>query len=126
MMFTSVAERKVDAGDFRGGGEPLPLDVRNLSGMSWTVQATPQVPVPLFPTAPMIPATWVPWSVVVGRVSPVGAIGPHGGVDSVHVVAESVLSGLGIDPQVGDEVGVRQEGPRYRGWRPRWTKRRGE
>src|SRR6185295_2635836 len=32
----------------------------NLSDISFTFQATPTVPIPLFPTAPIVPATWVP------------------------------------------------------------------
>jgi hypothetical protein len=40
---------------------PLPLAPRNLSPISDTFQATPATPTPLFPTAPIVPATCVPW-----------------------------------------------------------------
>ena len=40
---------------------PLPLAVRNLRAMMRVFHATPATPTPLFPTAPMVPAQWVPW-----------------------------------------------------------------
>ena len=38
---------------------PSPSKMR--TGMSRTFQATPDTPMPLLPTAPMVPATCVPW-----------------------------------------------------------------
>src|SRR5512134_2716822 len=40
---------------------PDPAAFRNLSGMILTFQLTPETPAPLLPTAPIVPATWVPW-----------------------------------------------------------------
>ena len=40
---------------------PEPEALRNLHAMRRTVQLTPTTPRPLFPTAPIVPATWVPW-----------------------------------------------------------------
>ena len=40
---------------------PLPLELRNFSPIMLAVQFTPTTPKPLLPTAPMVPATWVPW-----------------------------------------------------------------
>jgi hypothetical protein len=39
---------------------PLPEELRNFPPISFTFQATPVTPTPLLPTAPMVPATWVP------------------------------------------------------------------
>src|ERR1035438_4039338 len=41
--------------------DPMPFELRNLSGMSCTDHATPLPSTPLLPTAPMMPATCVPW-----------------------------------------------------------------
>ena len=41
---------------------PDPEAFRNLHAMRRTVQLTPTTPTPLFPTAPIVPATWLPWS----------------------------------------------------------------
>ena len=41
--------------------QPLPSESRNLSAMIRTFQLTPATPIPLSPTAPIVPATWVPW-----------------------------------------------------------------
>ena len=41
--------------------EPLPPAFRNFSPMIWTSQITPATPMPLFPTAPMVPEQWEPW-----------------------------------------------------------------
>ena len=41
--------------------EPLPLAPKNFNAMILVVHATPATPMPLFPTAPIVPATWVPW-----------------------------------------------------------------
>ena len=41
--------------------EPLPLAPKNFRAIIFVVHATPLVPMPLFPTAPIVPATWVPW-----------------------------------------------------------------
>ena len=41
--------------------EPLPSAPRNFSGMIDTCQFTPATPTPLSPTAPIVPATCVPW-----------------------------------------------------------------
>ena len=40
---------------------PEPLAFRNLHAMIRTVQLTPATPTPLFPSAPIVPETWVPW-----------------------------------------------------------------
>ena len=40
---------------------PEPVALRNLHAMSRTVQLTPTTPTALFPTAPIVPATWLPW-----------------------------------------------------------------
>ncbi len=40
---------------------PLPSASTNLRPISWAVQLTPATPVPLPPTAPIVPATCVPW-----------------------------------------------------------------
>src|SRR5262245_51701533 len=40
---------------------PEPLESRNLTAMMLAVQLTPATPLPLLPTAPIVPATWVPW-----------------------------------------------------------------
>ena len=40
---------------------PFPSASNILHGISRTFQLTPTTPTPLLPTAPMIPATWVPW-----------------------------------------------------------------
>src|SRR5262245_64953673 len=40
---------------------PLPVASRNLDAMMLVVQLTPTTPVPLLPSAPMVPATCVPW-----------------------------------------------------------------
>ena len=39
---------------------PLPFASRNLMPISWVVQLTPTTPMPLFPTAPIVPETCVP------------------------------------------------------------------
>ena len=40
---------------------PPPFALRNLSPMMLATQLTPATPVPLLPTAPMVPETCVPW-----------------------------------------------------------------
>ena len=40
---------------------PSPCESRNFSAMILTFQFTPAMPWPLFPRAPSVPATWVPW-----------------------------------------------------------------
>ena len=40
--------------------EPLPEESRNLQETIRTSQLTPVTPRALFPTAPMVPDTWVP------------------------------------------------------------------
>ena len=50
---------------------PFPSSSKALHGISRTAQSMPATPVPLFPTAPMIPATCVPWnSASIGSASP--------------------------------------------------------
>jgi hypothetical protein len=39
----------------------LPTPSPIFRGIIFTVHATPETPRALFPTAPMMPATWVPW-----------------------------------------------------------------
>ena len=39
-----------------------PLRPRNFAAISFTFQSTPATPLPLPPTAPIVPATCVPWS----------------------------------------------------------------
>ena len=41
---------------------PKPSASNILHGMSRTFQLTPTTPTPLLPTAPMMPATCVPWA----------------------------------------------------------------
>src|SRR5258708_8584849 len=41
--------------------EPLPLESRNLSDISLTLQLIPAMPSPLSAAAPIVPATCVPW-----------------------------------------------------------------
>ncbi len=41
--------------------EPVPLRPMNFNGINCTFQATPAMPRPLLPTAPMMPATCEPW-----------------------------------------------------------------
>src|SRR6266568_3274793 len=48
--------------------EPEPLALRNLSAISRVVGLTPITPRPLFPTAPIVPETCVPW-----RLSSIGS-----------------------------------------------------
>ena len=40
---------------------PRPGAVRNFAPIMLAVQFTPTTPTPLFPTAPIVPETWVPW-----------------------------------------------------------------
>src|SRR5262249_10283754 len=40
---------------------PEPPASRNLRPIKVTVQLTPTTPAPLFPTAPIVPETWLPW-----------------------------------------------------------------
>src|SRR5262245_15916952 len=40
---------------------PLPLASRNLMPITLAIQFTPTTPSPLFPTAPIVPETCVPW-----------------------------------------------------------------
>ena len=40
---------------------PLPLASMNRRAMMRVRWAIPVTPTPLFPVAPMVPATWVPW-----------------------------------------------------------------
>jgi hypothetical protein len=42
--------------------EPLPLSPRTLAFIRLTSGASPEMPTPLLPADPMMPATWVPWS----------------------------------------------------------------
>ena len=64
---------------------PLPSASNILHGISRTFQLTPTTPMPLLPTAPMVPATWVPWAVVVHRIGVA-----VDGRDAVAVVDEAV------------------------------------
>src|SRR5688572_12554489 len=41
--------------------EPLPLSPSTLAFIRVTCGASPEMPTPLLPVAPMMPATWVPW-----------------------------------------------------------------
>ena len=50
---------------------PYPSASKNLQGISLTFQLTPTTPTPLLPTAPMVPATCVPWPLSsIGSESP--------------------------------------------------------
>src|SRR5216684_5384416 len=40
---------------------PVPVASRNLLPMMLAVQFTPTTPVPLFPTAPIVPERWLPY-----------------------------------------------------------------
>src|SRR5436305_11803614 len=44
--------------------EPEPFAFRNFRPVSLTLQLTPTTPVPLSPTAPIVPETCVPWSLL--------------------------------------------------------------
>ena len=83
--------------------------------MRRTFQATPVtsvVPAParsLFPRAPMVPATWVPWPCSSrGSRIPVDGVPAAAVVDvAVAVVVDAVAGHLpGVHPHVGGEVGV--------------------
>ena len=55
-----LVDHVVDAGDGVGGAARQPLRM-NLRAMISAVQHTPATPMPLLPTAAMVPEVWVPW-----------------------------------------------------------------
>ena len=66
-----------------------------------TDQSTPVTPMPLLPTAPMMPATMRAVAVVVHRVAVVGDE-----IVAVNVADEAVVAGVGVRPDVGRQVGM--------------------
>ena len=81
-----------------------PASLTTLTEASRTFGATPTMPTPLRAAA-MVPATWVPWSLVVGY-QPVAERVRPAGVGAVHRVGDVDVGGevrvVGVDAAVQD------------------------
>src|SRR5262249_30493415 len=79
---------------------PEPPASRNLRPIKVTVQLTPTTPAPLFPTAPIVPETWLPW-LLSSRGAPVASedIEPVGPARSSPYPAR-------VAPDIGGQVGM--------------------